>query len=100
MIQYENFYADISYIVSKTHLYPMLRSTISEASTFENRFTSGLTYESREKLRRKVLFGSDFYVVRSQRSDKDIFIELKSYLTEEEFDLIARENPATYLKRK
>ncbi|MDA7803767.1 hypothetical protein N8987_04255 [Crocinitomix sp.] len=38
--------------------------------------------------------------MRSQKSDKDIFIELKSYLTEDEFDLIARENPHEYLKRK
>lgn len=99
MIQYENFYADISYIVSNTELYPMLRSTISTAESFENKFTDQLTYASREILRKKVLFGSDFYVVRSQRSDKDIFVELKSYLTEEEFDLIARDNPHEYLKQ-
>lgn len=97
MIQYDNFYADISYIVSNPHLYPMLRSTISPASTFENYFTEILTYESRNKLRSRVLFGSDFYVVRSQKSDKDIFIELKAYLTQAEFDLIARENPHNYL---
>lgn len=100
MIQYENFYADISYIVSNPKLYPMLRSTISESSSVENLFTKELTYGSKEKLRKKVLFGSDFYVVRSQKSDKDIFIELKSSLSDDEFDLVARENPARYLAIK
>ena len=97
MIQYDNFYADISYIVSNTELYPVLRSTISRAEGIENYFTENLTYQSKEKLRRRVLFGSDFYVVRSQKSDKDIFAEIKSYLTEEEFDLIARDNPHEYI---
>lgn len=97
MIQYENFYADISYIVSDTELYPVLRSTISRSEGIENYFTENLTYQSKDKLRRRVLFGSDFYVVRSQKSDKDIFAEIKSYLTEEEFDLIARDNPHEYI---
>lgn len=98
MMQYDNFYTDISYIVSNTNLYPLLRSTLSEASTLENVFNDESVYANRVKLRKRVLFGSDFYVVRSQKSDKDIFTELKSYLSEDEFDLIARENPAEYLK--
>ncbi|MDA7803768.1 hypothetical protein N8987_04260 [Crocinitomix sp.] len=47
MIQYENFYADISYVVSDPKLYPMLRSTISSGLSIENDFTAGLTYESK-----------------------------------------------------
>lgn len=99
MIQYENFYADISYIVSDPDLYPMLGSTIGEGSEYENYFTKTLTYSNKNKLRQKVLFGSDFYVVRSQKADKDIFIELKSFLSENDFDLIARENPYKYLNK-
>ena len=99
MIQYENFYADISYIVGDTSLYPVLRSTISHGGNFENCLTDNLKYESREKLRSRVLFGSDFYVVRSQKSDKDIFAEIQSFLTEEEFDIIARDNPHEFFSR-
>lgn len=97
MIQYPNFYADISYIVSDVSLYPMLQTTISSSDLFENDFTKELQYESRDKLRKRVLFGSDFYLVRSQRSDKDIFMELQAALDEEEFDLIARDNPHAFL---
>lgn len=100
MIQYPNFYTDISYIVSNTSLYPLLRNTLSDANSLENLFDENFTYKSRGKLRSRILFGSDFYVVRSKKADKDIFTELKSYLTESEFDLIARENPAHYLKNK
>lgn len=100
MIQYPNFYADISYIVSEPKLYPLLRSSLSEGRHFENQLMNGLAYEARNKLRSRVLFGSDFYVVRSQKSDKDIFTELRSFLSEEEFDLIARENPHNYMQKR
>lgn len=100
MIQYPNFYSDISYIVSHPQLYPLLKSTLSTASQLENQFKDQLTYAAKDKLRSRVLYGSDFYVVRSQKSDKDIFTEITSYLSEAEFDLIARDNPHEFMKQK
>jgi predicted TIM-barrel fold metal-dependent hydrolase len=99
MSQYDNFYADISYTISDTSLYPLLRSTISPGVISADLASDSSAYERINKLRTRVLFGTDFYVVRSQKSDKDIFAEIQSYLTEEEFDLIARDNPHEFISR-
>jgi len=56
-------------------------------------------YSGKNKLRSRILFGTDFYVVRNHNSDKDLFIETKALLDEESFDLIARENTANYLSQ-
>ncbi len=80
MIQYENVYADISYILHDGVILPLLKQTLSN-----------------EKLKEKVLYGSDFYVVRNHKSDKAILADIRAGLTESEFDQIARENPRGYL---
>lgn len=51
------------------------------------------------KLGEKVLYGTDFYVVRNLKSDKDIITETRFGLDQEDFDLIARTNPRKYLER-
>ena len=51
-----------------------------------------------ESLKNKVLFGTDFYVVRNHNSEKDLLAQTMSNLSSEEFDLIARDNPINYLK--
>ena len=56
-------------------------------------------YTGKNKLRSRVLYGTDFYVVRNHKSDKDLFIEAKSYLGEEDFALIAKENTFNYLSQ-
>ena len=43
------------------------------------------------------MFGTDFYVVRNHKTDKDLSIEARSYLGNEDFDLIAKENTFNYL---
>jgi hypothetical protein len=40
-----------------------------------------------------VLFGSDYYVVQREASERDCSIGLRGYLGEDKFDQIARENP-------
>jgi predicted TIM-barrel fold metal-dependent hydrolase len=99
MMQYENFYADISYLVSDAKFYPMLKATVTMGEDYENLYQGETTYSGKNMLRKKVLFGSDFYVVRSQRSDKDIFTELQAALSSEELDLIMRYNPNKFLER-
>lgn len=80
MLQYKNVYADISYILHDDYIFPLLKQTLSN-----------------ECLKLKVLYGSDFYVVRNHKSDKAILADMRAGLTEEEFDQIARYNPRTYL---
>ena len=85
MVQYPNVYADISYILSKPRILPLLKETINP--------------DINPQLSQRVLFGTDFYVVRNHFSEKDLLAQLRGGLTELEFDRIARENPVHYLKK-
>jgi hypothetical protein len=81
MLQHPNVYADISYILhSDAKILPLLKQTLQN-----------------QELRRKVLFGTDFYVVRNQKSDKNMLADMMGGLIVEDFDMIARENPVRFL---
>jgi hypothetical protein len=45
-----------------------------------------------------VLFGTDFYVVRNHKSDKQMLAEVMGGLETAEFDQIAVVNPKKYLQ--
>ncbi len=83
MLQHPNVYADISYILYKPGILPLLKLTLQNPG-----------------LREKVLYGSDFYVVRNHKSDKEMLANIMAGLSEEEFDLIARGNPKKFLDPK
>jgi hypothetical protein len=81
MLQYPNVYADISYILHDNALVlPLLKQTL------QNR-----------KLRERVLYGTDFYVVRNHKSDKNILVDIMGGLDVNDFDQIARINPRKFL---
>jgi hypothetical protein len=82
ILQYDNLYADISYIIHERDIFPLLKQTLKN-----------------DKLKVKVLFGTDFYVVRNHNSEKELFSNAVALLNEQEFDFIARENPLNYLKK-
>lgn len=83
MLQHPNVYADISYILhGDLQILPLLRSTFQHPV-----------------LRTRVLYGSDFYVVRNHKSDKNMLADIRGGLLKAEFDLIARQNPANYLQK-
>jgi predicted TIM-barrel fold metal-dependent hydrolase len=82
MIQYPNVYSDISYTLHDPNIFPLLKQTVQP---------------EHDKLRSRVLYGTDFYVVRNYKSDKQLHTDTAAHLSEEEFDLIARENPRTFL---
>lgn len=82
MLQFDNVYSDISYISHDTNIHALLKRTLQKENT---------------KLRHRVLFGTDFYVVRNHKSEKQIMADTIGGLTKEEFDLIARTNPLTFL---
>ncbi|MEQ9403735.1 MAG: amidohydrolase family protein [Cyclobacteriaceae bacterium] len=84
IVQNKNIYTDISYILSKPRILPLLQET--------------LDLNLNPHLRKRVLFGTDFYVVRNHFSEKDLLVQIKAGLSDEEFDLIARENPKSYLR--
>lgn len=83
MLQHNHVYADISYILhGDLEILPLLRHTLQH-----------------EVLKNRVLYGSDFYVVRNHKSDKNMLADIRGGLLKDEFDLIARINPVAYLKK-
>jgi predicted TIM-barrel fold metal-dependent hydrolase len=83
MLQYPNVYSDISYILHNPAILPLLKRTLMPGS----------------RLRERVLYGTDFYVVRNYKSDKNMLADMLAGLTTEEFDLLARDNPCSFLAR-
>jgi predicted TIM-barrel fold metal-dependent hydrolase len=81
MLQHPNVYADISYILhSHAEILPLLKQTLQNS-----------------ELRKKVLYGTDFYVVRNHKSDKNMLADMMGGLSEDDFDQIARANPRRFL---
>jgi predicted TIM-barrel fold metal-dependent hydrolase len=81
MRKYDNVYADISYTLNDTSLFPLLKMIL----------------ESDCKIRERVLFGTDFYVVSKAISERAFSINVRSYLGKELFDQIAIANAERYL---
>ena len=81
MAQNQNLYADISYIIHQPSILPLLKDSIQNPA-----------------LKSRILFGTDFYVVRNHKSEKQMLSELEAGLSKEEFDQIARINPLEYLR--
>lgn len=81
MLQYKNVYADLSYILHDIEgVFPLLKLTLRNPL-----------------LKTRVLYGTDFYVVRNHKSDKSLRAGAMQALTEDEFDQIARINPLSYI---
>ncbi len=80
ILQYPNVYADLSYILHSQGIQPLLKQTLSNGV-----------------LKKRVLFGTDFYVVRNHKSEKNMLANMIDDLTEDEFDQIARTNPREFL---
>jgi len=84
MLRYEHIYADISFILhSDTEILPLLKQTLKH-----------------ERLKTRILYGIDFYVVRNHKSDKNMLTNIMGDLTKEEYEQIESSNPITYLKQK
>jgi predicted TIM-barrel fold metal-dependent hydrolase len=84
MLQHENVYADISYILhADKQILPLLKQTLRHPV-----------------LKERVLYGSDFYVVRNHKSDKNMLADMMGGLEPAEIDQLARINPVAYLQRK
>ncbi len=82
--KYDNVYADISYSLYKEDCLPLLKVIL----------------ESNEKLRNRILFGTDYYVVSKAASERQYSVNVRGYLGEELFWQIANKNPKEYLKNK
>ncbi|ESU28677.1 hypothetical protein FLJC2902T_12680 [Flavobacterium limnosediminis JC2902] len=83
MVTYENVYADVSFILFNQELFPMLKYLLED-----------------EKVKNKILFGTDYYVVSQKNTEKELYHNLRGYLGKELFDLISHDNPKNFLSTK
>ncbi|MBU2652313.1 MAG: amidohydrolase [Bacteroidetes bacterium] len=80
MEEYDNFYADISFTLNNPSFFPLLKIMLAN-----------------EKLRKKILFGSDYYMVETVADERRFGIELRAYIGEEYFHTIANDNVERFL---
>lgn len=81
MIQeYDNFYTDVSFTLNDEVYFSLLKIILYD-----------------EKIRTKVLFGSDYYMVETEASERRFGLDLRAYLGEELFTAIAVTNPERFL---
>jgi len=81
LLQYKNVYADISYILHTEEVKPLLYQVL----------------KTNKALASKILFGTDFFVVRNHKSEKELYAELLSFIGVDSMDLIARTNTDKFL---
>jgi hypothetical protein len=78
---FPNLYADISYNLSNEQMLPLLKIRLDSSRSFSE----------------KVLFGTDFYMVSTEGSEREISMKLRSFIGEENFKQIAKLNPLDFL---
>ena len=82
--RYDNIYADISATLHEERTHPLLKVLL----------------ETNPKLRERILFGTDFYMVSLSKSEKELSLGLRGYLGEELFHQIAVTNVETFLSSR
>ncbi len=83
MRKYKGVYADISYILHNQDLMPLIGQLMND-----------------DVIKQRVLFGTDFYVVRNHKSEKELVYDWSYGLDKETIDKIARTNPKQFLKHE
>ena len=79
--RYKNLYTDISYTLSDTRYFRILDDILKSP-----------------KYNNKILYGSDFYMISSQKAEKIYYEDLVNHLDPKIFNKIAVENPKRFLK--
>lgn len=80
ILKYPNLYSDISFTLNNQEFFPLLKVLLSD-----------------EKLREKVLFGSDYYMVETKSTERRFCIDLRAAIGENKFTTIALDNPKKFL---
>lgn len=83
LIKYPNLYTDISFTLNDQEYFSVLK-----------------VFLQNEKIRPKVLFGSDYYMVETKTNEKKFGFDLRAYLGEDLFKTIAYTNPKKYLQNE
>ncbi|MCF8235181.1 MAG: amidohydrolase [Bacteroidales bacterium] len=78
--EHDNFYTDISFTLNDRNFFSLLKVILTDP-----------------KVRAKVLFGSDYYMVETECNERRFGLDLRAYLGEDIFNDIAVENPKRFL---
>jgi predicted TIM-barrel fold metal-dependent hydrolase len=84
VLKYDNVYADISYTLEDASLLNLLK----------------ITLQRDERIKKKVLFGTDYYLVSKDISERDFGINIRAELGDELFYQIAQTNAKAFLSNK
>ncbi|WP_164721472.1 amidohydrolase family protein [Maribacter sp. MJ134] len=83
IIEFDNVYTDISY------------------TTHENKYLNLLSeILNNPEIKDRVLFGTDFYVVSNQKTEKQYWIDMKNMMGDEKWNSISYKNPKRFLYHK
>lgn len=80
LLKYPNVYTDISFTLNNRKFFPVLKNFLQY-----------------KRLRSKILFGSDFYMVEKESNEKRFGKELRKFIGEKNFRAIAVDNPKNFL---
>lgn len=80
--KYDNIYTDISFTLNNQKYFSVLKVLLNDI-----------------KLKERILFGSDYYMVKTKTEEKKFAIDLRAYLGEELFKQISYRNPRTFLNK-
>jgi predicted TIM-barrel fold metal-dependent hydrolase len=80
--RYPNVYTDISYTMFNPDLFNLLKLTLQD-----------------NELKSKILFGSDFYMVEQETSERQFVTNIRAHIGEDSFKLIAEQNPKLFLHK-
>lgn len=78
--EYPNVYTDISYTMFNPDLFNLLKLTLQDNT-----------------LKGKILYGSDFYMVEQETSERQFLTNIRAHIGEDDFKLIADRNPKIFL---
>ena len=80
--EFPQVYTDLSFVGYHTSLHPLIHVLIRD-----------------EIIGEKILFGSDFYMVQQDVTEREFSVRIRSLLSEEEYRRISQANPRKYLFR-
>lgn len=78
--KYPNVYSDISYTMFNPDLFNLLKLTLQD-----------------DTVKGKILYGSDFYMVEQETTERQFLTNIRAYIGEDNFKLIAEQNPKLFL---
>lgn len=80
LVEYKNLYSDISFTVSDPKLFPLLKIVLQD-----------------QRINERILFGSDFYMLEKNVTERRYSIDVRGYLDKSDFELISYTNPLKFL---